>query len=99
MKKEYTILNEIKITAHNKREDQLVRIIKSQIADVLNDLAAGEDIGKRLCGDTFSHWRVKQIAGELDACFFMGMIKDATCDIAVWDLINKEYWERMGWNA
>ena len=99
MKKEYIILNEIKITARNKREDQLARVISFQVNDILEDLVEGDLLGQRLCKDMWTHWRIRQIAGELDACFFMDMVKSSTSDAAIWELINNEYWARMGWNA
>lgn len=99
MRTTYTLLDGTVMTAHNAREARLCRIIKSQIDDVVRYLTEGDsDMYKSLCREQYRHWLIKEIGGELDACYFLKIVEDPVTDMGVWEMVSNEFWSQLGWN-
>lgn len=74
----------IAATAHNKREESLVRITNNDISRIINDWKTSGLWSKSFEEDQYEHWRFKELDGVFSAMYWLDMIVDPVSDITVY---------------
>ena len=75
---------EIEVQVHNEREQSLFRIVNYELERIAEDWMSVTEWKESFEKAEHTHWRIRELDGEISAMYFLDMIKEPTSDVTIY---------------